>query len=282
MDVTADDLTKPLGLDAPADRFRRWRVPVAPILAGLIVALLGGFAAYVLVVDDPLAGEPHAIVAIEQPGPPPLPAAPAVASPGLAPVAEAPRRSAAEVEDASGVSVVRPSGSAAPGAVIIRVPEPETESSRRLPTPASSNGAGTGSCRRLVRTAPSPGAVYARPAVPPTGGARPGAKIALLVSGPRHQPERHGRRHRPPSGRRDPRLRALRRRSRQDRGGGAERGPRGHAPGADGAVRLSGQRSRAAHADDPGEAAGEPRQAALGARRDSRAISASSTSWAPG
>ena len=83
---------------------------------------------------------------------------------------------------------------------------------------------------------------------------------------PRHQPERHGRRHRPPSGRRDPRLRALRRRSRQDRGGGAERGPRGHAPGADGAVRLPGQRSRAAHADDPGEAAGEPRQAALGAR----------------
>ena len=42
MDVTADDLTKPLGLDAPPDRFRRWRVPVAPILSGLIVALLGG------------------------------------------------------------------------------------------------------------------------------------------------------------------------------------------------------------------------------------------------
>ena len=37
---------------------------------------------------------------------------------------------------------------------------------------------------------------------------------------PRHQPERHGRRHRPPSASRDPRLRALRRRSRQDRGGG--------------------------------------------------------------
>ena len=81
MDVTADDLTKPLGLDARPDRFRRWRVPVAPILAGLIVALLGGFAAYVLVVDDPLAGEPHAIVAIEQPGPPPLPAAPPLRRP---------------------------------------------------------------------------------------------------------------------------------------------------------------------------------------------------------
>src|SRR5215207_11076365 len=103
-----DDLTKPLGLDARPDRFRRWRVPVAPILSGLIVALLGGFAGYVLVVDDPLAGEPHAIVAIEQPGPPPAPAAAAVATAGLTPVAEAPRRSAAEVEDASGVSIMRP------------------------------------------------------------------------------------------------------------------------------------------------------------------------------
>jgi uncharacterized protein len=94
VDVTADDLTKPLGLDAPPDRFRRWRVPAAPILAGLIVALLGGFAAYVLVVDDPLAGEPHAIVAIEQPAPPPPPAAAALPTASLAPAAEAPRRSA--------------------------------------------------------------------------------------------------------------------------------------------------------------------------------------------
>ena len=108
-------LTKPLGLDArcptgsAAGGYRS-----APILSGLIVALLGGFAACVLVVDDPLAGEPHAIVAIEQPGPPPAPALRPLRRRASPPVAEAPRRSAAEVEDATGVKIMRPNGSAAP------------------------------------------------------------------------------------------------------------------------------------------------------------------------
>ncbi|MFL5077068.1 MAG: divergent polysaccharide deacetylase family protein [Microvirga sp.] len=183
MDVTADDLTKPLGLDARPDRFRRWRVPVAPILSGVIVALLGGLAAYLLVVDDPLAGEPHAIVAIEQPGPPPPPAAAAVATPGLAPVAEAPRRSAAEVEDASGVSIMRPNGSAAPGAVIIRVPEPENGKLAPAPDPRLVERSRHGLLPKVGPDGAKPWRVYARPAVPPAGGAGSGARIALLVTG---------------------------------------------------------------------------------------------------
>jgi uncharacterized protein len=116
-------LTKPLGIEEPRRRLPSFRVPVAPILSGLFVVALGGRLAYVTFVDDPLAGQPHAIVPIEIAA---LPAARAVAEPpaDLAPDKDG-RRNASDVEGASGVSIMRPNGAAAPGSLIIRVPEPE-------------------------------------------------------------------------------------------------------------------------------------------------------------
>jgi hypothetical protein len=181
VDVTADDLTKPLGLGERPRRsralFRTWRVPVAPILSGLLVAFGGGVAAYVAFVDDPLAGEPHAIVPIElstTPVPPP-PVAPKPES------AEPPRRTASEVEDASGVSIMRPNGAAAPGAVIIRVPEPDTGKLAPAPDPRLVERSRHGLLPKVGSDGAKPWQVYARP-VPPAG-ARAPARIALLVTG---------------------------------------------------------------------------------------------------
>jgi hypothetical protein len=179
VDVTADDLTKPLGLDRHPDRLRSWRVPVAPILCGLLALLVGGIATYAVLVDDPLAGEPHAIVPIE------IAAAPAPALPSPAPRpdsgAEPPSRTASEVEDASGVSIMRPNGTAAPGAVIIRVPEPAGTKLLPAPDPRLVERSRHGLLPKIGPDGAKPWQVYARPAAP--AGARPPARIALVVTG---------------------------------------------------------------------------------------------------
>ena len=65
MEITAVDLTKPLGLELRQGRRPSIRLPVAPILAALLAAMLGGAVAYLALADDPLAGRPHAVVPIE-------------------------------------------------------------------------------------------------------------------------------------------------------------------------------------------------------------------------
>ena len=201
------------------DRSRRWRVPVAPILSGLIVALLGGSAAYVLVVDDPLAGEPHAIVRDRAAGTAAGSGGCGRCDAGLARPPRRRRRSAAEVEDASGVSIMRPNGSAAPGAVIIRVPEPENGKLAPAPDSRLVERSRHGLLPKVGADGAKPWRVYARPAGAAGGRRAPGARIALLVTGLGISPSATAGAIAQPSARRDPRLRALRRRSRQDRGG---------------------------------------------------------------
>jgi uncharacterized protein len=76
VDATADDLTRPLGLGR---KERPWpRLPLARIGFGLAGAVLAGIAVVVALVDDPLGGEPHAVVPIAirtEPAPAPVPAA---------------------------------------------------------------------------------------------------------------------------------------------------------------------------------------------------------------
>jgi hypothetical protein len=184
VDVTADDLTKPLGIAERPRSFRTWTLPVAPVLSGLLVVLLGGAAAYVTFADDPLAGEPHAIVPIELPAAPPAtsPAAPPTAAvkPAGNPAAEAPpNRTAAEVEDASGVAIMRPNGTAAPGSVIIRVPEPDGKLAP-APDPRLVERSRHGLLPKAGPDGAKPWQVYARPV---GSAARAPVRIALLVTG---------------------------------------------------------------------------------------------------
>ena len=169
MTSASDDvLTRPLGL-APLAAPSAWprALRPAPVLAALLSVALGALLAYVAAVRDPLGGEPHAVAAIEMRAPPLAAAAPAPAEPppGTTPG----RRTADEVETASGVSVVRPQGAVAPDAVVIQVPSDEAP--RLAPAPD----------RRLTErgrygTLPKrDGALPAR--------AAPAGRIALVLTG---------------------------------------------------------------------------------------------------
>ena len=219
MDVTADDSDEPLGLDAR-------RRPVPP-LAGAGCAdprrshrrAPRRLCRLVLVVDDPLAGEPHAIVAIEQPRPPPAPAAAAIATPRPRPGREAPppqRRRGRErlrrVDRAPDRRRVRRRASSSGSRTASRQACAGARPAARRADPARA------AAEASARTAPAlptsmPARRRRRPAARAPGADRaPGRR-------PRHQPERDRGRHRQAAAGRDPRLRALRHRSRRDRGG---------------------------------------------------------------
>lgn len=118
-----DELSAPLGLDRPAKTASRRRIPIGPVALTLALLITVSALAVVLSTRDPLGGEPVVVSAISKEAPAPaIAAAPAEAREQAKVVAASPRSTAAEIEEASGVKVVRQSGSA-PSAVIIRVPE---------------------------------------------------------------------------------------------------------------------------------------------------------------
>lgn len=183
--MSADVLTQPLGLDRREPRPGR-ALPLARILSGGMGAAATALALFVAVVDDPLGGEPHARVPVEHRTQTAAAEAPAAAARVVdMPGREPPRSTAVEVESASGVTVLRPDGSAAPGSVVVRVPA--------TPAPVRLNPAPD---RRLVERSPRHGAlpktgpdgaraldVYARPVEALPGGARPAGRVAILVGG---------------------------------------------------------------------------------------------------
>ncbi|HEV7440816.1 MAG TPA: divergent polysaccharide deacetylase family protein, partial [Methylobacterium sp.] len=152
----------------------------------LAVGAAGGtllLAGLLFLLGDPHGGDPRVIVAITLRDVPPAETKPASVESARAAEIEAPppipsQRSAEEVESASGVIVVRPSGTAAPtDAVVIRVPtspvklapapDPRlTERGRHGPLPK----VGEGRLRPLD--------VYARPEEPGAG-----PRIAILITG---------------------------------------------------------------------------------------------------
>jgi polysaccharide deacetylase 2 family uncharacterized protein YibQ len=79
--VATDDLSAPLGQDTKTMR-RRFRLPVTlpQVIAGALALAVLTFAGWALVVDDPLGGEPMAVVSTGLPPPKPDKAMPAVAS----------------------------------------------------------------------------------------------------------------------------------------------------------------------------------------------------------
>jgi uncharacterized protein len=175
VEVTAEDLTKPLGLEMRRRRIPAIRLPLTPILAGLLVSALGGAVALVSFNDDPLAGQPHAIVAIE------LGSAPIAGEPKQPPAGEA-GRTVPAADDAPGVSVVRPNG-AAPGALIIRIPDADAGKLAPAPDRRLVERSRYGLLPKIGDDGAKPWQVYARPLPPLPGGARAKVRIALLVTG---------------------------------------------------------------------------------------------------
>ncbi len=191
MTEPADDiLTRPLGVDdagakaPPAGRaaglIARVRQPrvVAGLGAGFLLAAFG----LVLAFGDPRAGEPsaRAVIDLREPAPAkPAPLAPVVtAMPTPDEAAPPSQRSAEELETASGVTVVRPPGSAPSEAVVIRVPPANAPRLAAAPDPRLTEQGRHGILPRLGEGRLRALDLYARPDEPGTG-----PRIAILVTG---------------------------------------------------------------------------------------------------
>lgn len=189
MTEPADDmLTRPLGVEETGPR------PQAGRAAGLMararqprilaaIAASGVLAAFGLLValGDPDGGEPRvrAMITLREPAPAPKPA-PAVAAAMPPSVTEVPpqQRSADELETASGVTVVRPPGSAPSEAVVIRVPPANAPRLAAAPDPRLSEQGRHGIMPRIGEGRIRALDVYARSEDPGTG-----PRIAILVTG---------------------------------------------------------------------------------------------------
>lgn len=181
MDLASDELTRPLGLDPAPERRRLPRPHLAALGAALALAAFAG--ALYAIRSDPLAGVPHALVPIEDRPSAATSEASAGARPREAP-SDAARRTAADLEAASGVSVIRGDGASAPGALVLPVPD-EASALRLNPAPDARLVERTrhGALPRIGRDGARASVVYARPPGALPRGVQPAGRVALLVGG---------------------------------------------------------------------------------------------------
>ena len=180
MAATPDELTKPLGVDRPTpERGSRteWLWVVAALASGAV--LLGGIG-YAALFGDAGGGVARVAVEIgtETAARPASPAEPsAVAAPTNG------RRDAVEVETASGVSVVRPAGTAAPSSILVQVPDEAAGRLRPAPDPRLVERTRFGPLPRIGADGTRAVDVYARAPGQLANGARPVARVAIVVGG---------------------------------------------------------------------------------------------------
>ncbi|MCJ2036690.1 divergent polysaccharide deacetylase family protein [Methylobacterium sp. J-068] len=179
--ATDDILTRPLGAKPSAGQrlrsLRQVRITAPLMLGGLVAGLVVGLSILV-VVGDPEGGEPSAVAAITLREPVMAPVAAQVP-----PKAERPKSassSADEVETASGVTVFRPTGTAAPtDAVVIQVPSAAPIRLSAAPDSRLIERGRHGNLPRLGEGRLRSLDVYARP----EAGGGSGPRVAILVSG---------------------------------------------------------------------------------------------------
>lgn len=183
--MAGDDLYDPLGLKQ--GRPRR-RFPLGSILlAVLALALLSPWG-LLHFVGDSRGGEPLAVAAIAPPKPPAA-NAPSVAAAAAQQVAAASLGSgqttvedAADLEQKSGVKVVRSGGGGVPGAAIIEVPQDLDVALTPAPDQRLVEESRFGPLPRIGLDGARPADVYARPLM--TSAAKANApRIALVVGG---------------------------------------------------------------------------------------------------
>ena len=205
MDATSDDLLKPLGLDLPDGNPRQFRQPMMRIFGAVLASVLLGVGIAAAIMADPLGGKPlvggtpqaggerqvaalvESRVAHEsdpprrEPDPSRLETDAGARAQDLA--AAPPRRTASEIETASGVSVIRPNGAAAPASLVIRIPEDAAVVLNPAPDSRLIERTRQGLLPKIGADGSRPSMVYARPAGTLPDGARPDARVAIMVGG---------------------------------------------------------------------------------------------------
>lgn len=181
-----DDFNRPLGLG----RVPRRPFPARGLVLGTGLALLASGLGYLVLRGDPYGGEPHAVVVIAHPAPPP--AAQAAPAPSAAPAGPAidtqptgtiatTINTAAAIEQSSGVKIIRGGGALAPGAEIINVPQVLAQRLAPAPDPRLIETSRYGPLPHIGKDGARPAKIYARPVLPTD---RPHApRLALVIGG---------------------------------------------------------------------------------------------------
>jgi uncharacterized protein len=172
VDAAPDELTTPLGLDRGKPARAKRLLPkgaTAGWLALVVAAAALAVAATLVATRRPAAPEPFAVAPIvvreavsRQAASKPEPQ-------------NSDERSAGELESASGVSVVRPPGDAAPESVVISVPDGMTKLAP-APDPRLVERTRYGLLPKIGADGTRPSQVYARPAA-----AKPGPRVAVVM-----------------------------------------------------------------------------------------------------
>lgn len=179
--MAGDDLYDPLGLDR---RRPKRHLPLGAIFAASLgIALLAGFG-WLHFYGNPSGGEPQAVATIAPaPATSVLPAHPNEArNTEKAGVATTTVENAADLEQKSGVKVVRAGGGTAPAATIIEVPRALDVTLAPAPDPRLVEPSRYGPLPRIGADGARPADVYARPLITPTTKTN-APRIALLVGG---------------------------------------------------------------------------------------------------
>lgn len=163
-----DDLNGPLGLSGTPHGLSRQVIPYHRIFFAAAGLLILGGGVFLEVRGDPFGGEPQAVAIITPPMPSQaasqaLPSSRASnASTGTI-AAPAGDDTATDIERRSGVKVVRNGGAAAPGALIIDVPQVLAQRLTPAPDPRLVETSRYGLLPRIGRDGARPADVYARP-----------------------------------------------------------------------------------------------------------------------
>lgn len=183
MDAASDELTRPLGANRIEGKASGRRFPVARILAAALSCVVVGAVGVALWFGDERGGLPHTRVPIgtRVDAPAPAPASPSGPVQTAPPTGTA-RSSASEIESASGVSVVRPAGTAAPSSVIVRAPESDAALAP-APDERVVEKSRYGVLPKIGADGARPAEVYARPVGSLPGGGKIAGRIAIVVGG---------------------------------------------------------------------------------------------------
>ncbi|MDP2802579.1 MAG: divergent polysaccharide deacetylase family protein [Phreatobacter sp.] len=168
-----DDLNAPLGVDSQQETKRRLpMLPLVPIAAGVVGALVLGMAGAIAFIHNPLGGEPRAVTAIAAPAP-----RTAVATPQQA-VAAAPAARPAEPEGPTVNIIDGMSGTARS----VRIAASPQESAAGL-DPRLNERTALGILPRVAPDGSRPRDVYARTFRLPAGADATAPRIAILIGG---------------------------------------------------------------------------------------------------
>jgi polysaccharide deacetylase 2 family uncharacterized protein YibQ len=173
-----DELNKPLG-DAPPKR--RAPYQIAALAFGVVVT--AGLVVFLARTDNRLAGEPYAVAAIDQSPAPSQPSPQArAASASVTQAGPSDQLTASQVEAQSGVKVVRGGDGAAPGSLIIEVPQAIGLHLNPAPDERLVEKSRYGLLPRIGADGARPADIYARPPLV-ADNLKTAPRIAILVDG---------------------------------------------------------------------------------------------------